>query len=177
MVRRSAHRSSPRSNEGSGGRKDSKHGNLWKVLEGKDPEGCVQALMAANVSSEQAKTLSDQAHASPNVILEACDSSSVKEFSAYFVASHANGGPAADIASNLSNYGDVIAKECRNFNAPLNFTVDLPNAWNRLEVFKIDDAFKAAVMPDDECSVTLNMESVYANIARLERELVCKLIG
>ncbi|KAL0909303.1 hypothetical protein M5K25_020156 [Dendrobium thyrsiflorum] len=41
----------------------------------------------------------------------------------------------------------------------------------------MDDVSKEVVMSKDGCSLTLNMESVHANLARLERGLVGKLIG
>ncbi|KAL0927720.1 hypothetical protein M5K25_001922 [Dendrobium thyrsiflorum] len=52
-----------------------------------------------------------------------------------------------------------------------------PNAWNRSEVYKIDNVYKAVVMSEDDSSVTLNMESVHDNMDRHERGLVGKLFG
>ncbi|KAI0530864.1 hypothetical protein KFK09_000412 [Dendrobium nobile] len=43
-----------------------------------------------------------------------------------------------------------------------------PNAWNRLEVYKIDDVSKEAVMLEDDCSVSFNMEYVHANLTKLK---------
>ncbi|KAL0921297.1 hypothetical protein M5K25_008356 [Dendrobium thyrsiflorum] len=80
-------------------------------------------------------------------------------------------GSAAVNTYNLDNSSDVIAMECRDFitllNSSINSVLD-----GRLEFYKIDNVSKMVVMSEDGSSVTSNMESVHANMAKIERGLV-----
>ncbi|KAL0923647.1 hypothetical protein M5K25_007712 [Dendrobium thyrsiflorum] len=117
---------------------------------------------------------SDLAQASLD--MEPCDSASVHVQTSDVVVSQAIVDPTVVVATNLSNCGDEFAKKCRFLHEPKDFLA-CSEFDCRSDVFKIDDVSKAIVMSDDGSYVTLHMELVHVNLARLERGLVGKLIG
>ncbi|KAL0922997.1 hypothetical protein M5K25_007038 [Dendrobium thyrsiflorum] len=158
--------------QGDGGRKASRNGNFLKVR--------IQALMDVEVSFEEPEkpfNATDDDHDSslgsdPRIFL--CQ---VNSLTSPFTLKHAwenKVGVKILLMQQFRISQNLLTALQHLFGAKPG--KDLPNVWNKMDVVKIDDVSKAAVMSEDGSSVTLNMESVHANLARLERGLVGKLI-
>ncbi|KAL0913762.1 hypothetical protein M5K25_017247 [Dendrobium thyrsiflorum] len=195
MARRKGRRLSPNSGGGSGGKFASKHGNYWKVLEGKELDVCEQVLLDEqgmhmifyvgcsegcwSGSASFILSFGFECFGGEHGWFSSCkgvdnlNASAQEPINIEQCTSDVCGNISKEISVNLEAVGDDYQSPStkQHSRGPGHFS------WRKPSYMPLDKILKEEVLEEDGICMSLNLDKVQENISKLECALVGKLLG